>query len=193
MAATGQQQVELLLDELTDPQADYAQKQLVWKQLRDHGLLDQAITQLEKRASDNPNSPAIPASLGQAYLFKASTITNSIAQQGMCGMKADLMFDSALELDQNNWEARFWKATAMAHWPAALDKSREVMQHFVTLIEQQESQSPQPQFAQSYLWLGKEYVKNGYDEYAEQVWKRGLNLFPGNTDLQTQLASLTQP
>jgi tetratricopeptide (TPR) repeat protein len=176
------------LDTLTSPQAAFAQRQSAWKQLKDAGQLDQAITELEQRATTDPRTPGYPAALGQAYLQKAGSIQD-LREQGILGMKADQTFDAALELDPNNWDARFWKATAMTYWPTMLGKSNETIEHFATLITQQESQAPQPHFAQTYTQLGDYYVKLGHADYAQQIWQRGAALFPENQDLRSKLAA----
>ena len=101
------------LDALVSSQTPFLQKQAAWQQLRDAGQLDQLIAEVEQRAGSNPTAPEYPATLGQAYLQKAGTLTD-IREQGILGMKADQSFDAALNLEQSNWEAGFWKATAVA-------------------------------------------------------------------------------
>jgi hypothetical protein len=178
---------QLVLEQATavliSPKAPYDQKQAAWKQIRDAGKLDLLITDLEQRASSSPSLPELPATLGQAYLQKAGTLTD-IREQGILGMKADQSFDASLNLDEGNWEARFWKATAMSYWPPQLGKGKDVIEHCLTLLKQQELQPPQPQHAQTYVLLGEQYEKQGHPEYAQQVWKRGLGLFPENATLQ---------
>jgi tetratricopeptide (TPR) repeat protein len=176
------------LDALTSPQAAFAQRQAAFKQLKDAGQLDKAITELEQRATADPQTPGYPAALGQAYLQKAGSIQD-MREQGILGMKADQTFDAALQLDPNNWDARFWKATAMTYWPLMLGKSNEVIENFATLIAQQESQSPQPHFAQTYTQLGDYYQKLGHADYAQQIYQRGAAIFPENQDLRTKLAT----
>ncbi|HLH53320.1 MAG TPA: tetratricopeptide repeat protein, partial [Verrucomicrobiae bacterium] len=104
-------------------------------------------------------------------------------------MQADKLFDKALSIDPQNWEARFSKAVAMSYWPPAMGKTDEVIQHFTTLIQQQETQTPQPQFAETYAWLGDQYEKSGRNDEAHAVWARGAALFPGNQKLAGKLAS----
>ena len=77
----------------------------------------------------------------------------------------------------------------MSYWPAQLNKGQEVIEQFAVLIQQQEAQPSQPQFARSYIWLGDQYRKTGYPEYAAQVWQRGAALFPNNEELKNKLAS----
>ncbi len=179
--------VRQAVDTLVSPQSSFAQRQAALEQLRKSGKLDQAISDLEQRVADDPRSAECPAALGRAYLQKCGTLQD-VREQGILAMKADQAFDAALNLDANNWEARFTKAVAMSYWPTQMDRGTEVMQHFSTLIEQQEAQSPQPQFAQSYVWLGKEYAKYGHTKEAGDIWQRGAALFPQDQELRSKLS-----
>jgi len=176
------------LQTLVSPQATFAQKQAAWKQLRDAGQLDQAIAQLEQAVKEDPKVAEYSAELGRAYLQKLGT-TQDIRQQAVLAMQADQTFDEALKLDPNNWDARFYKASALSHWPADLNKSQEVMENLSTLIDQQEVRPPQPEYAQSYVLLGEQYLKAGYPDNAKEMWQRGAALFPQNEALQNKLAS----
>jgi cytochrome c-type biogenesis protein CcmH/NrfG len=180
--------VSRTIDILVSPQVSYQQKTAAWKQLREAGKLDQVIADLEQRTAADPRSADNPATLGHAYLQKCGTIQD-VREQGILAMQADKMFDTALGLDSSNWEARFMKAVAMSYWPPMLNKGDEVIQHFQTLIQQQETQTPQPQFADSYAWLGDQYQKAGRADDAKTVWQRGAALFPADEKLRTKLAS----
>jgi hypothetical protein len=178
-----------LLQTLLSPQASFDQKQGVWQQLKDSGKMDLAITDLEQRAAANPNSAEYPAILGQAYLQKAGMLKD-IRAQGILGMKADQSFDVALNLDPANWDAGFWKAAAMSYWPPQLGKGQEVLERLAELIKWQEAQPPQPQFTQTYVLLGEQYQRQGYADYAKQIWQRGVEFFPNNSQLQAKLTQL---
>ena len=108
---------------------------------------------------------------------------------GIAGMQADQYFDSALKLDPSNWDAQFFKAVAMSYWPAELNKGPEVIQRLASLIDQQETMPPQPQFAQTYVRLGDQYLKAGQPDYAQQTWQLGAARFPTDPTLQTKIAS----
>lgn len=176
------------VDLLVSPQATYEQKQATWKQLREAGKLDQAIAELERRTAGDPRVAEYPAALGQAYLQKCGTIQD-VREQGFLALQADKVFDTALNLDPSNWEARFTKAMAMSYWPSNMNKGPEVIQHFQTLVQQQETQPAQPQFATTYVWLGDQYAKAGHSDYARTVWERGAALFPNNDALKNKLAA----
>ena len=176
------------VDVLVSPLASHQQKQEAWKYLGEAGKLDQAIAELEQRTTNDLRNAECPAALGHAYLQKCGTIKD-VREQGILAMQADKMFDTALGLDASNWDARFMKAVAMSYWPPMLNKGDEVIQHFQTLIQQQETQTPQAQFAETYAWLGDQYQKAGRAEDAKAVWQRGAALFPADEKLRTKLAS----
>ncbi|HWI55638.1 MAG TPA: hypothetical protein VNZ22_00325 [Bacillota bacterium] len=180
------------LGSLLSPQATFEQKQAAWNQLKASGHMDQVIAELEQRASANPTSADYPATLGQAYLQKAGTLQD-VREQGILGMKADQSFDAALNIDSSNWEARFWKASALSYWPPQLNKGKEVIEHCLELVKLQETQAAQPQFAQTYMLLGEQYQKQGYPDYAKQAWQRGATLFPNHAQLQEKLNAPPQP
>ena len=180
------------LDTLVSPKMTFAQKQAAWKQLTDSGRLADAAAELEKLMAGDPNNAMYPAELGQAYLKLCAT-TKDVRAQAVWAMNADVDFDTALSLDPSNWEARFTKAVAMSYWPDNLNKGPDVIQQFNTLISQQEQQAPQPQFAATYEWLGKQYQKTGQMAAAQQVWQRGAALFPDNQSLQNLLAAASAP
>jgi len=179
--------ISQLLETLVSPQASFAQRQQAWKQLRDTGKLDEAIAELERAVKTDPSAAEYSAALGQAYLQKLQT-TPDTRDQAILAMEADQTFDEALKLDPQNWDARFYKASALSHWPAEMNKSQDVIENFSVLIEQQETQPPQPQFAQSYVRLGEQYQKSGYTDLALEMWQRGAALFPNDEALQAKLA-----
>jgi DNA-directed RNA polymerase specialized sigma24 family protein len=65
-----------------------------------------------------------------------------------------------------------------------LNKGEEVIQRLSKLIDHQDAQLPQPQFAQSYLVLGDQYLKMGQPDHAAATWQIGARKFPGFPELQ---------
>jgi tetratricopeptide (TPR) repeat protein len=160
------------IETLLSPQSTFAQKQAVWKQLKDAGQMDDAIAELERRLADSPDSVEDAVALAQAYLKECGQ-TDDIRQRAMLAMKADLLLDTALSQDPSNWEAQFDKVSSMARWPLELNQGPKVLEQFQTLIQEQESQPTQPQFALTYLRLGDYYERTGDANEAVQVWQRG--------------------
>ena len=179
-----------LIDVLVSSHASFQQKQEAWKQLRDAGELDQVIAALKQGVADNPGSTEYPVALGVADLQKAGVISQNggnMDEMGILGMQADQSFDAALKIDPANWGAQFMKAEAMSYWPLEMNKSSEVIQRFSNLIDQQETMSSQPQFAQTYVMLGNEYQKIDQPDKAEATWQLGLSKFPNDPALQKKI------
>jgi hypothetical protein len=183
--------VNRTVDLLVSPLVTVGQKRETWHQLRQSGQLERVITELEQRLAQDPRAAAYPAELGQAYLQKCATL-DDMREKGILAMQADKLFETALNLDPGNWEARFTKAMAMSYWPPILNKGEEVIQQFQTLIQQQEAEAPQPHFADTYAWLGDQYQKTGRGDDARAVWQRGAALFPEDSNLRKKLAASEQ-
>ena len=178
-----------LLRTLVSPQATYAQKKAAWKQLRDSQQLDKAIADLEQAVRADPSTAEYPTALAEGYLQKLTTIDDA-REKSVLAIRADQSFDQALQVDPTNWEARFVKAVALSYWPESLNKSGEVIDNLVTLMEQQESRPPQPHFVQTYIVLGEQYLKVGYTDDARETYRRGASMFPGDNTLREKLANL---
>jgi tetratricopeptide (TPR) repeat protein len=175
------------IDTMVSPHSTYAERQAALKQLQDSGRLADAAAELEQRMANDPKNALYPMALGETYLRMCAGSTD-VRQQAVWAMTADVDFETALNLDPSNWDARYTKAVAMSYWPANLNKGDEVIQQFNTLITQQEQQTPQPEYAQTYEWLGKQYQKAGQADAAQQIWQRGAALYPNNPSLQSLLA-----
>lgn len=174
---------------LVSPQATYAQKKAAWKELRESQQLDKAITDLEQAVRADPSTAEYPTALAEGYLQKLTTIDDA-REKSVLAIRADQSFDQALKVDPTNWEARFVKAVALSYWPESLNKSGEVIDNLVTLMEQQESRPPQPHFVQTYVLLGDQYLKVGYTDDARETYRRGASMFPGDNTLREKLANL---
>lgn len=172
--------------QLLAAETPYPQKRALWEAVRREGKIDQVIAELESGVTNHPSSAAYPTTLGQAYLQKLQ-LSSDTRDHAILAMKADQNFDAALKLDENYWEAGFIKAVSLSYWPDMLNKRPEVIERFTRLITQQESAQSQPQFAQSYIYLGEQYAKDGQRDNAEQVWKRGAAFFPGDEGLKKKL------
>jgi tetratricopeptide (TPR) repeat protein len=181
--------IKQAIDSLLSPQLSHEQRRDILKQLNESGKLDQAISELEQRVASDPGNAEYLTALGQANLQKAKTMMqDDITGGSILAMQAVKSFDTALSLDPSNWEAAFTKAAVMSHYPVELNKGQEVIDQFTQLINQQEAQPPQAQFAMSYVLLGDQYQKLGQNDYALATWQAGAQLFPSDKTLQKRLA-----
>jgi tetratricopeptide (TPR) repeat protein len=161
--------------------------QAIWKKAADAGVLDELVAMYEKNAADHPNDAKAQVELGHAYIQKTMNVADGPGK-GMWSMKADRAYDKALGLDDHNWEARFSKAVNYSFWPPALGKQRDAIAQFETLVQQQQGQPLQPQFAETHLWLGNMYSQIGQKDKALAAWQAGLAMFPDNEELQHQIS-----
>ena len=169
------------------------EKHALFEQLRKDNELDAVIADLKQQATDDPNNPEIPTTIGEAQLNQIRALkesgNDSMSQMGILAMQADQEFDAALKIDPNNWEAQFVKSSSMYYWPSSPQVDNQEVQQLTHLIDQQESMPSQPNFAQTYLLLGNEYQKLGQQDKATATWQLGAQEFPNNSDLQKKLAN----
>lgn len=175
-----------MVDALLSDKTSFSDRQAMWKKLKADGMLDQAIAELKQRAAGSPDDAAIPTAIGEALMNKFPIADPD--ESAMNGLQMDQSFNKALKLDPANWEAQFFKATELAYWPADMNKAPEVVQRFSALIDQQEAMASQPEFAQTYVFLGNEYQKTGQPDQAAATWQIGLTKFPNDPTLQTKVS-----
>jgi tetratricopeptide (TPR) repeat protein len=167
------------------------EKHDLFQQLLKSGQLDQVMAELKQRAADNPNDPGIPTTLGEAQINKVKALHDAgadVNEVGILAMQADQSFNAALKIDPQNWEANFVKASSMYYWPADPTRDADVVQRLSGLIDQQETMSTQPQFAQTYVVLGNEYQKIGQPDKALATWQLGAQKFPGDPTLMKKIS-----
>ena len=175
-----------MVDALLSDKTSFSDRQVLWKKLKAAGMLDQAIAELKQRAAGSPDDAAIPTAIGEALMNKFPIADPD--ESAMNGLQMDQSFNKALKLDPANWEAQFFKATELAYWPADMNKAPEVVQRFSALIDQQETMASQPEFAQTYVFLGNEYQKTDQPDKAAATWQIGLTKFPNDPTLQTKVS-----
>ena len=182
--------VKQAIDSLLSGQLTHEQRRDMLKKLVESGKIDEAISELQQQAANNPNNAELQTALGQAYIEQAAAMKDFSPDKGILVMQAMKSFDTALNDDSANWEARFTRTAVMSHYPAEMNKGQEVIDQFTQLINQQETQTPQPQFVKTYVLLGDQYQKLGQNDYALATWQAGAQLFPGDKTLRKRL---TQP
>jgi predicted Zn-dependent protease len=175
------------VDILVSTQTSFSDRRPLLKQLKKAGELDAAIAELNQRAADDPNDVVIQTALGEALMSKFPI--QDYNEAAMLGLQINQSFDAALKLDPANWEAQYSKADALSGWPPQMNTDPEVIQQLSSLIDQQETMTAQPQFAQTYVLLGEEYQKLGQPDKAQATWQLGLTKFPGNPTLQKRTAN----
>lgn len=178
--------VEQAIADLWNENIPWNDREKIWSKVKEQGLIEQVVAAFEKRAGETPNNPDVQFELGYAYIQKLQTINDGM-EKGNWAVKADSCFDTALKLDEKHWGARFSKAISLSFWPPVFGKQNEAIHHFETLVTQQETLPPQPEFIETYLYLGNMYQQQGNMEKAREAWQKGLSVFPSNEELQKQI------
>ena len=173
---------------LLSKQLTHEQRRDILKKLVESGKIEQTISELQQQAAGDPHNADYQTALGQAYLEKGVALQDDFPGKAILVMQAVKSFDAALDVDPANWEARFTRAAIMSHYPADANKGQEVVDQFTQLINQQEAQPSQAQFAKTYVLLGDQYQKLGQNDYALATWQAGAQLFPGDKTLRKRLA-----
>lgn len=161
-------------------------EQELFQELRELGRIDEYVAAIEALAAADPENADLQVALGHAYLQKLFGMGNS-PEVGPVAMKSDAAFDRALEIDDQNWGARFSKAVSLTNWPAFLGRGPEAIEHFEILLEQQATQPVRPEFAMTYLFLGNMQQAGGKREEALATWRAGLELFPDRAELRNAI------
>jgi hypothetical protein len=174
------------VDTLVSAQTSITDRQALLKKLKGLGELDAAIAELKQRVAEAPGDATIPIALGEAIMDKFPV--QNFNDASALGLQIDQNFDAALKVDPNNWEAQYYKADSMSYWPDVAGKGPEVIQRLSSLIDQQDTMTPRPEFAQTYVLLGDQYQKAGQSDYATTTWKLGLTKFPNDVALQAKNA-----
>jgi tetratricopeptide (TPR) repeat protein len=175
------------VDVLISAETGYSSRNALLRQLKKSGDLDAVIDELRKRAADNPNDAWAFTAIGESLMAKFPI--QDYNEMAMLGLQINRSFDAALKLDPSNWEAQFSKAYALAGWPPQMNTGPEVIRRLSSLIDQQETMTPQAQFAQTYLVLGNQYQKAGQNDYAQATWRMGLEKFPGDAALRKKVSN----
>ncbi|HSY42553.1 MAG TPA: hypothetical protein VK811_01495 [Candidatus Acidoferrum sp.] len=169
-----------------------ADKRALFDELRKDGQLPEVIAELKQMATDNPNNPEIPTTIGEAELNEIRALKESGSsdndQIGIMAMQADQEFNAALQIDPQNWEAQFVKYSMMYYWPANPQTDNQVVQNLASLIDQQGNMPYNSDFAQTYVTLGNEYQKIGQPDKAMATWQLGAQQYPSDSTLQKKLA-----
>jgi hypothetical protein len=160
----------------------------LWKTVREAGLLEDVIAELERRAAADPGNAGLQVALGEAYLQPIFAGEQG-PMAGVWATKADQAYDRALAIDPGHWHARFNKAVSLSFWPPVLGKQGEAIRQFEVLLEQQQASPLRPEHLQTYLFLGNLYEQTGDAARALEVRRQGLALFPDSAELQRLLGA----
>lgn len=153
---------------------------------------DRSVRLHEAWLVDRPGDP--DARVGLARTLSQCRIPfASFMEQGALVGRSNALLEAALEIDPEHRGARF--ALAMNHYytPEFLGRTKESIRHFEILLEQQGDRAEDPSWVIPWAFLGDLYLREGREDDAVEVWRRGLEIFPGAGELTTRLEDRAGP
>ena len=176
--------VALAMQNLLDPNLSDADRQLVWDQVIEDGLIDAVVAEFERRAEEQAGSSVAQLEVGVAYHQKMRSVGVGV-EAGKWGQRGSEAYERALALDEMNWDARYYQAQ---HYFFAGMKG-DSFRHFEILREQQKIRPAEDKHSKAFLFLGNMYMDQGKQDEAKKVWAEGLSLFPGDSGLLERLSA----
>ncbi|MEM7305091.1 MAG: hypothetical protein AAF682_00405 [Planctomycetota bacterium] len=166
---------------------DSPEAQALWAEAAENGQLHALLDAMEAHLGE---TETVESELARARSYYSAARADPWNKDGNWWVDSNDAYGRVLDLDPQHWEARYNKARNMSFWPAAYGGQAEAIKHFEILIDQQESGAPADRYARTYLWLGNLYAQQGNASLANDVWNRGLQLYPGDSSLAEKLALL---
>ena len=162
-----------------------------WKELRESGAIDAVLARMEELVERSPYDPELRVALAQVLVQK-SFERGAGPEREVLLDRAEETYAGALELDEENWRARYGRAVTLSSRAAFLGKTPEAIGEFERLIAQQERSPSEPRFAASYYFLGNLYAQSGESDKALEAWRRGLARFPNDARLAEQVSTYAE-
>ena len=181
--ALSEDEFEELRKKVFENVATDAEKEKYWKLVREKpGLLDDLIKELEKAAADSPRDKEALRHLSDDYLAKLMAVPDGM-QKGAWSNKMIATERKILDVDPQDWDARYSIGINYSFWPEQFNKRPDAIKEFDTLRRIQEGRPPEPKFAQTYLQLRQLYLKEGRVDDAKAILEEGLRRFPEDGEL----------
>ena len=160
----------------------------LWVEIEAQGRIDEVLAVYRDAVARAPQSIEARHELARATHAAAMAAPNH--KNGRLWVESDDHYSKVLELDPQNWTARYEKAVKLAFWPDTYGRLPEAMGHFETLMAQQQNLPIKPDQAQVYIWLGNLHAQQGNLDQAKAVWLQGTTRHPENERLRARLATV---
>lgn len=154
------------------------------------GEYDRSVAFFEKLVADHPQAANAWLNFGFAYVDKipaAGSITQVILAN-----TALTQFSKSIEL-RETWLNLFTRGNSYLYWPKVFGRAPLGVADLEKAVDIARKEPKKRRvYARSFIALGDGYWKTDQPEKARAVWQEGLQLFPGETQLQARLDSMTQ-
>ena len=136
--------------------------------------IDKAIETMEQAVNEHPESSNAYFHLGN-YMGLQGQRTQDYGQLIFVFEQAFQAWDKALELDSNNFEARFTRgawSVSVPKFVGRLETGIHDLKLMVEVLQRAPDVESQAQLANAYYYLGTGYQKQGAVEKAKQTYKK---------------------
>ncbi|HKH43495.1 MAG TPA: tetratricopeptide repeat protein [Thermoanaerobaculia bacterium] len=155
------------------------------------GAYDRALEFFEKLVAAHPQAANAWLNFGFAYVDKipaAGSITQVILANN-----ALTQFSKSIEI-RKSWLALYTRGNSYLYWPKVFGRAPlgvADLEEAVAIARKEEKKKPV--YARSFVALGDGYWKTDQLDKAKTVWQEGLQLFPGDPQLQARLSRAGTP
>lgn len=145
---------------------------------------DRAVAFLEQLTAEHPQAANAHLNLGFAFVDKIPTA--GAITQVILANTALTHFSAALELDET-WLGRYTRGNSYLYWPAIFGRTPLGIADLERAIALAGEGERRPYHARAYAALGDGYWRLEDLDKAREIWRRGLELFPGDPHLRARL------
>jgi len=175
-AATAER--ESILLKLRSKETTASEQSKLWRRLGGLGMADEAIAAIRAELKVTPRDADLHTMLGNALVTKMRTEKLNPLERRAASMEAMSEFNTALDIDPQNWTARFSRAMSNSNAPAFLGLQTVAIKDFETLVEQQKASPASKDHAHTYFFLSNLHQGSGNTERANAVRAEARELFP---------------
>ena len=149
------------------------------------GAYDRSLKFFEKLVAAHPQAANAWLNFGYAYVDKipaAGSITQVILANN-----ALTQFSKSIEI-RKSWLALFTRGNSYLYWPKVFGRAPLGVADLEEAVAMARKEEKKGVYVRSFIALGDGYWKTDQLAKAKTVWQEGLQLFPGDPQLQARLA-----
>lgn len=151
------------------------------------GEYDRCLAFYEKLVAEHPEAPNVFLNYGYAHVDKIP-VEGAITAVILANTALE-HFSTALELEET-WLVRYTRGNSYLYWPAIFGRTQDGIDDLLRAIEIAEGEAQKPFHGRAWAALGDGYWRLQDPEKAAATWRRGLELYPGNAEIEERLANL---
>jgi tetratricopeptide (TPR) repeat protein len=150
---------------------------------------DRCIAFFENLVESHPQAANAFLNLGFAYVDKipdAGSITQVINANSALSY-----FTKSLEI-RPSWIGLYTRGNSYLYWPRIFNRTHLGIADLEEALKIQQSAAKKDLYVRVYIALGDGYLKMDDPEKAREIWKKGLEVFPGNAELTRRMTASSE-